>query len=151
MSSKSLDTYKAAEEKRLRERQAAEQNSLFREVDDDLWHDQLLALWKRYGMWVAAAAVAVVLAVAGYQIYRGMQDSERAEQGATFDQAEAALVSHDVAKAVSLLSALEAKGNSGYRTLARLQHAAVLVDQGKRAEARDVMKAVAGDAKALPA
>ena len=149
MSSTPLDVYKEAEEKRRHERESAEQNSLFREVDDDLRHDLFLTLWKRYGMWVIAVAVAIVLAVAGYQIYRGMQESERASQAAIFDSAEAAFARGDVAKATELLFGLETKGNAGYRTLARLHHAASLLKQDKRAEARDLFRQVAADAKAL--
>ncbi|MGE4526846.1 MAG: tetratricopeptide repeat protein [Rhodospirillaceae bacterium] len=151
MSPKSPDLYKQAEEKRRVEQEAAAQNSLFREVDDDLRHDQMLSLWKRYGVWVIGAAVAVVLAVAGYQTHKYLQESERAEQAATFDAAEAALAAADPTKAITLLSGLEAKGNAGYRTLSRLQHAAMLLDQGKRDEARALIQAVGKDADALPA
>jgi len=151
MSPKSPDLYKEAEEKRRREREAAEQNSLFREVDDDLRHDQMFTLWKRYGAWVIGAAVAVVLAVAGYQVYTYLQESERTRQAATFDQAEAALAASDPAKAIGLLSGLETEGNAGYRTLARLQHAALLLESGKRDEARVLIKAVGADTKTLAA
>ncbi|WP_337995859.1 tetratricopeptide repeat protein [Oleispirillum naphthae] len=151
MSPKSPELYKQAEEKRRLEQEAAAQNSLFREVDDDLRHDRMLSLWKRYGLWMIGAAVAVVLAVAGYQVHKYMQESERAEQAAAFDAAEAALAASDPAKAIGLLSGLETKGNAGYRTLARLQHAALLLDQGKHEEARALIRAVGKDAGTLPA
>lgn len=151
MSPKSPDLYKQAEEKRRLEQEAAAQNSLFREVDDDLRHDLMVSLWKRYGAWVIGAAVAIVLAVAGYQIHKSLQESERVEQATAFDAAEAALAAADPAKAIGLLSGLEAKGNPGYRTLSRLQHAAVLLEQGKRDEARALIQAVAKDKDVLPA
>jgi len=151
MSSKSLDRYKEAEEKRRVARESAEQNSLFREVDDDLRHDQMLTLWKRYGTWAIGAAVAIVLVVAGYQVHKYLLDSERTEQAVTFDAAEAALAASDPAKAIGLLSGLEAKGNAGYRTLARLQHAAMLLEQGKRDEGRALIQAVGKDGDVLPA
>ena len=89
------ETYKAAEQKRQAAREAAEQNSLFREVEDDLRHERLVKLWKRYGAMAIAAAVLIVVVVAGYQVHKSMQDSERMEQAATLDKAEAALRARD--------------------------------------------------------
>ena len=40
---------------------------------------------------------------------------------------------------------------TGYRTLARLRHASVLLAQNKTAEARELFAQVASDADALPA
>ncbi len=151
MPSTPVDAYKIAEEKRRLERESAEQNSLFREVDDDLRHDLMVTLWKRYGKWVVGVAVAIVVAVAGYQAYRGWMDSQRASQAAVFDQAEKAAVAGDAKTAVDLLAGLEAKGNAGYRTLARLRQATLLLGEGKRAEARTLFGKVAADGDALTA
>jgi hypothetical protein len=151
MPSNPLDRYKEAEEKRRRARESAEQNSLFREVDDDLRHDLMVTLWKRFGKWVIAAAVAIVVGVAGYPGYRGWQESERASQAASFDQAEAAFAKGDAAKAKELLAGLEAKGNAGYRTLARLRLSALLMAEDERDEARALIRRVATDGEALPA
>ena len=145
------EVYKHAEDKRRVARESAEQNSLFREVEDDLRHERLLKLWKRYGFWMIGAAVAVVLVVAGYQIHKSMQDSERAEQAGIMDRAEAALTARDADKAAALLAQLETSGNPGFRTLARLRHATLLLSQGKTPEARELLAQVASDAATLPA
>ncbi len=145
------ELYKHAEEKRRVAREAAEQSSLFREVEDDLRHERMVRLWKRYGFWVIGAALAVVLVVAGYQIHKSMQDSERVEQARVMDQAEDALMARDTDKATALLTQLEKTGNSGYRTIARLRHATLLFSQGKTAEARELLALVASDSDALPA
>jgi hypothetical protein len=151
MPSTPVDAYQIAEEKRRRERESAEQNSLFREVDDDLRHDLMLTLWRRYGKWAIAAAVGIVVAVAGYQAYRGWMASERAAQATAFDQAEKAVAAGDAAKALELFSGLEAKGNAGYRTLSRLRQATLLLNAGRRDQARDLFRKVATDDAALAA
>lgn len=145
------DTYKTAEEKRKREREAAEQNSLFREVEDDLRHDKLVGVWKRYGAAAIAGAVLIVAVVAGYQVYKSMRESERVGQAAVMDKAEAALRDRDAETAAKLLGELEKTGNDGYRTLARLRHASLLIAQDKVPEARELLAQVASDAEALPA
>lgn len=150
-SAKSVEAYKASEEKRNREREDAEQSSLFREVNDDLRSDQFQTLWKRYGMLVIGGAVAIVISVAGYQIYKGMMESERKEQGTLLDQAYSIEKAGDAGKAMSLLSQLEANGNAGYRTLSRMKRAAMLIDQGKLEDGRQVLKLVSSDAETLPA
>lgn len=145
------DIYKAAEEKRKRERESAEQNSLFREVEDDLRHEKLLGLWKRFGFAVIGVAVLIVVAVAGYQIHKSMKDGERAEQAALMDKAETALRARDAETATKLLAQLEKEGNDGYRTLARLRHASLLIAQNKVPEARELLAQVAADPATLPA
>lgn len=145
------DLYKTAEEKRRREREAAEQNSLFREVEDDLVHDRLVGLWKRFGVAIVGVAVLIVAVVAGYQVYKSMKESERLEQAALMDKAEAALRGRDAEAAAKLLAQLETEGNAGYRTLARLRHASLLMAQNKVPEARELLAQVAGDSATLPA
>jgi len=150
MSSKSADAYKASEEKRQQEREAAEQNSLFREIDDELRSDQFQTFWKRFGKFIIGGAVAIVVSVAGYQIHQGMKESERTEQAAVLDEAYSELAAKQEGKATALLQKLEKEGNAGYRTLARMKHASVLLDQGKTEEGRSIFKVVAADSNALP-
>ncbi len=151
MSAKSVQDYKASEEKRQREREEAEQNSLFREIDDDLRHENLSNLWSRYGKLVIGGAVAIVIAVSGYQVHNYMQETERQEQGAVLDSAYTAIENGKSGEATKFLESLEATGSAGYRTLARLKQATMLLDQGKIAEGRGKLQAVSADADVLAA
>ena len=49
------------------------------EVDEDLRRDYYKRLWEKYGKFVAAAAVALVVGVAGTVAYRDWAKTRRAE------------------------------------------------------------------------
>jgi hypothetical protein len=51
-------------------KKAMTEHNLFQEVQDDLERQKLEAMWKRYGGWLIAAALAIVLATAGSTAYR---------------------------------------------------------------------------------
>ena len=57
---------------------------IFQEVDEDLRRDRATALWRRYGKYVVAAAVVLVLATAGWSGYRHYRDQQRQEAGVKF-------------------------------------------------------------------
>ena len=49
----------------------AEPNDMMaREIDEELRRERLLQLWDKYGTYVVAAAVALVVGVIGYQYYQ---------------------------------------------------------------------------------
>ena len=53
-------------------------SAAFQEVDDAVRQDDLKAWWKRWGTWVVAAAVIVVVGVAGMVGYRQYDAAQRA-------------------------------------------------------------------------
>lgn len=50
---------------------------IFKEVDEDLRRDQANQLWKKYGRYAIGVAVAIVLAVAGFQFWQKYQTEQR--------------------------------------------------------------------------
>jgi hypothetical protein len=109
----------------------------FREVDEAVRQDRYKQLWDQYGLYVIAAAAAVVLAVAGHKAWTYWQDKQAKEAGAKFTQALSLEEGPEAAKAREMLAALAESGPEGYRVLARFQLAAA------DAKAGDVDKAVA--------
>ncbi len=53
-------------------------DTLIREVDEELRRDRMRKLWRQGGPWVIAAAVAVVLVVAGYEGWTWWQKTQAA-------------------------------------------------------------------------
>src|SRR5215475_1383696 len=60
---------------------------IFQEVDEEVRREQLKKLWERYGHYIVAACVLVVLAVGGWRGYEWWQAKEAAQSGAAFEQA----------------------------------------------------------------
>ena len=111
------------------------QDSLLREIDEDIRREKYAKLWKRYGTYIIAAVVMLVVAVAGYQIWR-QRSQTQAEDAATRYNSAVALAPTDPQAAGDALEALVRDGPSGYAMLAAFQQAALLVKDGDVQAAR---------------
>lgn len=108
------------------------QDSLLREIDEELRQEQYSKLWKRYGRYIIAAAIILVGGVAGYQGWQAWDIKSRAEQSDRFEAALTLKRDGDLEAARNAFAELAADGGAGYATLARLQEAAILEQTGDR-------------------
>ncbi len=121
--------------------------SLFREVDEEVRQDQYKKIWKQYGTYITAAAVAVVLLVAGFKGWQYWQISQ-AEKGARiFADAVTKLEEGKTADADAAFAAIDHKG---FAKLGNLRRAAALASQGKTDEAVALYDALANDQNSEP-
>jgi hypothetical protein len=121
-----------------------------REIEEELRRERLLKLWDAYGTYIVAAAVLLVLGVAGWQYYGHRQ--ARANEAASTQYIIAltdfaAKRSYDAQKA---LEDLLVKAPSGYATLARLRLAAYDGAEGNAADALAGYDQIAKDKSADP-
>lgn len=105
------------------------QDSLLREIDEELRQEKYAKLWKQYGNYVVAAAVVLVVGVAGYQGWRNWDIKTRMEQGDRFLAALDLRTDGDIPAARKAMADLAGDAGKGYATLARFQEAA-LMEQG---------------------
>jgi hypothetical protein len=109
--------------------------SLFREVDEEVRRQKLQDLWKRWGNLFIAVSVAVIVIVAGY---KGWQywELRRAERAARDYFAAVAFAEQGkTAEASKKFAELAAGSHDGYASLARMNLAAELAVSGKVDEA----------------
>ena len=111
------------------------QDSLLREIDEELRQEQYAKLWKRYGNHLIGAALALVLAVAGYQGWRTYDVNNRMELGERFAAAQEMAKSGETAAAAAAFAALADDAGSGYELLARLRTAAARAETGDKSGA----------------
>ena len=97
---------------------------IFQEVDEEVRREQLKKLWQRYGNYIAAACIVVVVAVGAWRGYEWWQGKKAAESGAAFEQAVALADSGKREEAEAAFAKLATDGTAGYRVLARLREAA---------------------------
>jgi hypothetical protein len=109
--------------------------TILSEVDEELRRDRLRAAWRRFGPWVIAAAVAVVLAVAINEGWSWWQNSNAARASDDFYSALELAEKGDIAGAQAALDTVEAGGVGGYPLLARFREASLFAREGKDAEA----------------
>jgi hypothetical protein len=122
-----------------------EEESFFREVDEDYRRDQTIKFFKDYGAYFLAGAFIILAVVAGYTF----QQNRRAHQaGVGGDALSSAMVLAETGKqdeAQKALALLAQNGPGSYRVLARLHAAAESVAKDNPDAARADYKGIADD------
>jgi hypothetical protein len=122
---------------------------IFNEVEEDLRREQYLRLWRRYGMWLAAAAALVVFGTAGVSIWRGWHADKLATASDAFAVAAGLEAEGKLKEAADAFALVGDSAPGGYPMLARLRQAAALATSGDAASAVSVLDGIAaggGDA-----
>jgi hypothetical protein len=99
---------------------------IFQEVDEEVRREQLKKLWQRYGNYIIAACVLVIVAVGAWRGYEWWEAKKAVEAGAAFEQAVTLAESGKHQEAEAAFAKLAIDGTAGYRLLARLREAAEL-------------------------
>ena len=97
---------------------------IFQEVDEEVRREQLKKLWQRYGNFIIAACLLVVVGVGAWRGYEWWETKKAAENGAAFEQAVTLAESGKQQEAEAAFAKLATDGSAGYRVLARLREAA---------------------------
>jgi hypothetical protein len=126
------------------------EHNLFDEVQADLERQKLEALWKKYGIWIAVAALGIVLATAGSTAYRSWRVDR--DQKLTSGLLDVSKTDADVAKGIDGLQKF-ADQNAGtvHADMALIRAGMLAVDKGDKVKAAGFFDKVANDAKADPA
>ncbi|KAA5804832.1 tetratricopeptide repeat protein [Alkalicaulis satelles] len=107
----------------------------FDEVEEELRRERYQALLRKWGPWVAAAAVAIVLGAAGYQ-YQSYASRQASDAASDAYQAAASLYEAGaINEADNAFAALAESGPRGYAALALMRRAAIAQSMGDMAEA----------------
>lgn len=110
-------------------------DSFLREIKEEMDREKVANFWNNYGALVIGAGAAVIVAVAGYQIWTSMERRAAQEAGAVYEAALDQVFAEKLDDASTKFSQLEKSGPAGYGLLAGLQVAATLAENGKTAEA----------------
>lgn len=110
------------------------QDSLLREIDEDLRRDRMLRLWRRYRVALIGVLALIVAGVAAFQVWKHFQEQRRTTAATAFVEAQAQAAG-DPALAAAGFAKLAESGADGYALMARFEEAALLARQGNRAAA----------------
>ncbi|MCP5080578.1 MAG: tetratricopeptide repeat protein [Alphaproteobacteria bacterium] len=109
--------------------------SIFREVDEEVRAEQFQKLWKNYGAYISGAAIGVVLAVAGIKGWQYYQIKQAETAGEQYLGATGLLSSGKKAEADKIFADIATNGPAGFSALAKFRLAAELAKAGSAAEA----------------
>ncbi|MFA5951250.1 MAG: tetratricopeptide repeat protein [Hyphomicrobium sp.] len=123
-------------------------DSLFREVDEELRREQYAKLWDRYGIYVLSGAALIVAVVGGYKYWEVQKLASAQAAGTSFEAAIDLASSGKTDDSVKALATIAASGPKGYAALAELSLAAADLKAGKRGEALAAFEKLARDSRA---
>lgn len=125
-------------------------SDIFQEVDEDLRRENYAKLWARYGKYVIALAVLLVVAVAGVTQWRSYREHQREAEGGRYASAlELARQGKDKEAAESF-AAIARQASGGHAVLARLEEGAAKARSGDVEGAVAAFDALAADAAIEP-
>jgi hypothetical protein len=120
-------------------------SDIFREIDEELRRDNIAKLWERYGQYLVALAVVVILATVGVVGWREYQARAQRAESVRYAAAMELAQKNELARAADDFAALARDAGGGQATLARLQVAALRARSGDEEAAIAAYKAVAQD------
>lgn len=108
---------------------------IFQEVDEEVRKEKATEWWRRYGAYLIALAVALVLAVGGYKAWKSYDEGQRGDASDAFAAATMLAQSDDSEAALAAYGELSAEGEGGYGLLASFEQARLLAAEGKTEDA----------------
>jgi hypothetical protein len=118
-------------------------SDIFREIDEELRRDNLLKLWSRYGRYVIAAAVGILLVAGAVAAWRNHQLTERRVEATRYAGALSLAAGGRAVDATKVFAVI-AKEGGGYAQLASFEEAALLAKSGHRKAAISLYDRIAG-------
>jgi hypothetical protein len=106
------------------------EDTIFKEVDEDIRREQYQRLWKTYGKYVIGGAVLIVVVVAGWLIWDNYRTQQAESSGDRFLNAVGMAEDGDHAGAVEALNAVAADSTGDYALLARFRAAREMAAAG---------------------
>lgn len=107
-----------------------ETDSFVNEVDESLRQDRMLDVVKKYGPWLIGVFVVFILALGGWQVWKDQSLNAARRHAEAFASAQALLEAGNLAEAKTQFEQLSNEGSRAYRTMARMEHAGILAQEG---------------------
>lgn len=127
---------------------ANNEDTLIREVEEELRRERMEQLWKQYGSYFLVMALAIIIGVGGFKFYQTRQLAAANTAGAAYEAAANLIQDGKQDDARKALDELIKTGPSGYAALARLKLAGLELGAGEKAKALVQYEALAGAAGA---
>lgn len=127
------------------DKQAAQQDVFLREVDDAVRQEELASFMRRFGKPLGAGVVLGLAALAGYLWWDSSTKAAAGEQAERYTIALDRLESGSLAEAGKDFAAIAKDGTAGSKASAAMMQAAMLLSEGKQAEAVKAFAALAAN------
>jgi hypothetical protein len=119
--------------------------TFYREVDEELRRDQLIGYWKRYGKLVIAGIILFIAAIGGVIWWMNHREIQAGDRGETLVTAFDDIAAGRTAAAQKKLDDLSRSGVEGYRAASLLSQADIASDANQPDKAVALFKQIADD------
>jgi len=122
------------------------ESEIFREVDEDLRHEQMVRLWRRFAPYVLGIGLVIVVGTSATVGWRAYTDAQQKYWGELFYEGMLLRTQEEGAEvAIETFANLSEEAGDGYRTLALLDQAALLATNGEPEQALEIYKGLTTD------
>ncbi|HLW27961.1 MAG TPA: tetratricopeptide repeat protein [Kiloniellales bacterium] len=118
-------------------------SDFFREIDEEVRRDQLLATWRKYRVLIIGAVAAVILGVAGFQAWQAYEQRQRVAAAERYAIAEAQLEAGERAQALQRFAQMADPDDKAYGLLAAFELARLAAEDGNAQLALETWGSVA--------
>lgn len=129
----------------------AHDESFFREVSEDLRAERFKTLWSRFGLYIVALVVLLILGTAAKVGYDYWSAGQAAQSGDAYLAALKLADANKTDEAIAALEEIQKNGHGDYPTLARMRAAAILADKGDVKAAIDAYSKIGANESEPPA
>lgn len=116
---------------------------IFHEVEEEVRRERYEKLWKEYGDYIIAAAAFIVIAAAGWQLWRYYEQRQQLQASSEYLAAQQLLDAGQAPAAAEAFGKLAASAPSGYAEVSRLQEAGALQQAGRTDDAEKLYMEIA--------
>jgi hypothetical protein len=117
---------------------------IFNEIKEDIRRERLKKLWDRFGLYLIALVVVIVVGVGGWRLWVWYSQQQSAATGAQFEAALQLARDGNADQAMTALDKIATSGAGGYRLLARFRVAVAKAHEDPAAGAK-ALEAIAAD------
>lgn len=114
-----------------------------REVDEDLRHKQMAGMWKKYGSYLIAFLVGIILFVAGNVTLKNYNERHYAAVAEQYGTVEKEITANDLDEALRGLEGLSDTNVKGYQILVAFRTADIDLEKGNKEKAVVALDALA--------
>ncbi len=119
--------------------------SFYREVDEELRRDQMKSYWERYGKLVIAGVVLLLALLGGFIWWQNQKDVKAGERSATLVEAFDDVAAGRKSAAIPKLDGLVKSGSDGHRAAALLTKADIAIEADDLKGAAALYRQIADD------
>jgi len=132
-------------EDKRKEREAAADDVLLREVDEAVRQEELADVMNKYGKPILAVVILGLAAFAGYLFWDGQREEAQEKQSETLTSALDQIEAGNLETATTTLQPIADEGSGGAKASALLLQAGIAMEAGRTEEATQIFAQIAGD------